>query len=37
VELSVPGHVAFPAAPARGLLVWLRSLARKVGPPNTPF
>jgi signal transduction histidine kinase/ligand-binding sensor domain-containing protein len=37
VELSVPGHVAFPSAPTRGPLRWLRSLARKVGPPNTPF
>ena len=28
VELSVPGHVAFPSAPARGPLKWLRSLTR---------
>jgi signal transduction histidine kinase len=28
VELSVPGHVAFPSPPARGPLRWLRSLTR---------
>jgi len=28
VELSVPGHVAFPSAPSRGPAKWLRSLTR---------
>ena len=28
VELSVPGHLAFPHAPSRGAMEWLRSLPR---------
>jgi signal transduction histidine kinase len=28
VELSVPGHVAFPSAASRGLVKWLRALTR---------
>jgi signal transduction histidine kinase/ligand-binding sensor domain-containing protein len=28
VELSVPGHVAFPSLPSRGPMKWLRSLTR---------
>jgi signal transduction histidine kinase/ligand-binding sensor domain-containing protein len=29
VELSVPGHVAYPNVPSRGALEWLRSLPRR--------